>query len=210
MIWEKRQPFQGRHALNTARQDNAQHERQMNRSFGIRSVEIGYNVVNRIAASAKATPTIPARVYRPFRSGPSSAGSYASGLFSCNPIRKPGSCGLCNSAKTFLSITPDPSRASFMNLVNIPQNPVPALAEVGRMATRDGIGIRYALFPATGRPLKGTIVLLTGRNEFIEKYFETIGNLTANGFAVAAMDWRGQGGSGPHAEGSPARLCETL
>ncbi len=82
-----------------------------------------------------------------------------------------------------------------MNLVSTPQNPVPPLADAGRMVAHDGIGIRYALFPATGRPLKGTIVLLTGRNEFIEKYFETIGNLTAQGFGVAAMDWRGQGGS---------------
>jgi lysophospholipase len=63
------------------------------------------------------------------------------------------------------------------------------------MVARGGIGIRYALFPATGRPLKGTVVVLTGRNEFIEKYFETINSLNANGFAVAAMDWRGQGGS---------------
>lgn len=83
-----------------------------------------------------------------------------------------------------------------MNLVSTPSNPAPPLAEAGKMVARDGVEIRYALFAATGRPLKGTIVLLTGRNEFIEKYFETIGNLAAHGFAVAAMDWRGQGGSG--------------
>jgi lysophospholipase len=36
-------------------------------------------------------------------------------------------------------------------------------------------------------------VLLQGRAEFIEKYFETVRDLRARGFAVAAFDWRGQG-----------------
>jgi len=83
-----------------------------------------------------------------------------------------------------------------MTLVDLPQNPMPEHAEAGQMSARDGLSIRYALFPATARPLKGTVVLLTGRNECIEKYFETIGDLTARGFGVATMDWRGQGGSG--------------
>jgi lysophospholipase len=38
-------------------------------------------------------------------------------------------------------------------------------------------------------------VLLPGRSEIIEKYFETIADLTRRGFAVAALDPRGQGGS---------------
>ena len=37
--------------------------------------------------------------------------------------------------------------------------------------------------------------VLGGRGEFIEKYFEVAGDLLARGFGVAAMDWRGQGGS---------------
>jgi lysophospholipase len=32
-----------------------------------------------------------------------------------------------------------------------------------------------------------------GRAEFIEKYFETVRDLRARGFAVATLDWRGQG-----------------
>jgi lysophospholipase len=36
-------------------------------------------------------------------------------------------------------------------------------------------------------------VVLPGRAEFIEKYFETIAELLARGFAVVALDWRGQG-----------------
>ena len=43
---------------------------------------------------------------------------------------------------------------------------------------------------------RGTCVLLNGQTEFIEKYFEVIGELTTRGFTVATMDWRGQGGSG--------------
>lgn len=53
--------------------------------------------------------------------------------------------------------------------------------------------LRYALWNAPGTP-RGTILLLTGRGEFIEKYAtEVVGDLLARGFAVAALDWRGQG-----------------
>jgi lysophospholipase len=53
--------------------------------------------------------------------------------------------------------------------------------------------LRYALWNATGTS-RGTILLLTGRGEFIEKYAtEVVGELLARGFAVAALDWRGQG-----------------
>ena len=47
--------------------------------------------------------------------------------------------------------------------------------------------------PPPGR--KGTVCLFQGRAEFIEKYFETVRDLRARGFAVATIDWRGQGGS---------------
>jgi lysophospholipase len=42
---------------------------------------------------------------------------------------------------------------------------------------------------------RGVCVLLNGQTEFIEKYFEVIDDLRRRGFAVVAMDWRGQGGS---------------
>ncbi|MFX6288900.1 alpha/beta fold hydrolase, partial [Acinetobacter baumannii] len=42
---------------------------------------------------------------------------------------------------------------------------------------------------------RGTVCLLQGRAEFIEKYYETIHELRARGFAVVAFDWRGQGES---------------
>lgn len=57
-----------------------------------------------------------------------------------------------------------------------------------------GARLRAARFAPEGAK-RGTVMLLTGQSEFIEKYFEVIGDLTRRGFAVAAMDWRGQGGS---------------
>ncbi|MDU6835223.1 MAG: alpha/beta hydrolase, partial [Bradyrhizobium sp.] len=47
--------------------------------------------------------------------------------------------------------------------------------------------------PPSGR--KGTVCVFTGRSEMIEKYFETVRDLRDRGFAVAIIDWRGQGHS---------------
>jgi lysophospholipase len=79
-----------------------------------------------------------------------------------------------------------------MKLVSIPANPVPDDAIAGSIKTRDGVTLRYARFaPPPGR--KGTVCVLQGRAEFIEKYFETARDLRSRGFAVATFDWRGQG-----------------
>lgn len=80
-------------------------------------------------------------------------------------------------------------------LREIPGNPVPENANAGYLTARDGVKLRFARFGATGRPMKGTVVILPGRNECIEKYFETIGDLAARGLGSVMMDWRGQGGS---------------
>ena len=59
-----------------------------------------------------------------------------------------------------------------------------------------GASLRAARFaPASDVPDRGVCVLLNGQTEFIEKYFEVIDELRGRGFAVATMDWRGQGGS---------------
>jgi lysophospholipase len=59
-----------------------------------------------------------------------------------------------------------------------------------------GAQLRAARFPAAPDvPARGVCVLLNGQTEFIEKYFEVIDELRGRGFAVATMDWRGQGGS---------------
>jgi len=66
-----------------------------------------------------------------------------------------------------------------------------------------GATLRAARFEAAPDvPARGTCVLLNGQTEFIEKYFEVIDELRGRGFAVATMDWRGQGGSGRMTEDS--------
>lgn len=64
-------------------------------------------------------------------------------------------------------------------------------AKFSWLRTQDGVRLRAAFWP--GRRLAGTVLILQGRTEYIEKYYETIGELRARGFAAAAFDWRGQG-----------------
>jgi lysophospholipase len=80
-----------------------------------------------------------------------------------------------------------------MKLVSIPANPVPEGATIGVLKTPDGVSIRFARWPAPPSNRKGTVCLFQGRIEFIEKYFEVVRELNARGFAVATLDWRGQG-----------------
>ncbi|MEM9617337.1 MAG: alpha/beta hydrolase [Pseudomonadota bacterium] len=77
------------------------------------------------------------------------------------------------------------------DFIRIPANPVPAGGEALEIETTDNATLRMALFPTDNA--KGTVVLLNGRCEFIEKYFEVIEDLRARGLNVATMDWRGQG-----------------
>lgn len=74
-------------------------------------------------------------------------------------------------------------------------NPVPGNRTVGYFTGHGGKQLRYAIFRASRHIARGTVVLLHGRNECIEKYFETVSDLTAMGFWVATFDTRGQGGS---------------
>ncbi|MGV7212484.1 alpha/beta fold hydrolase [Bradyrhizobium sp. UFLA05-112] len=81
-----------------------------------------------------------------------------------------------------------------MTLVSIPANPVPENVVSGTLKTPDGAELRFARWaPPAGR--KGTVCVFTGRSESIEKYFETVRDLRDRGFAVAMIDWRGQGHS---------------
>jgi lysophospholipase len=85
-----------------------------------------------------------------------------------------------------------PAPARPMELVSIPANPAPDGATVGMLRTPDGVGIRFARWePPPGR--KGTLCVFPGRAEFIEKYFEVVNDARERGFAVAMIDWRGQG-----------------
>ena len=81
-----------------------------------------------------------------------------------------------------------------MKLVSIPANPVPDDVVVGTLKTPDRVDLRFARWaPPAGR--KGTVCIFQGRAEFIEKYYEMARELRARGFAVATLDWRGQGHS---------------
>ena len=73
------------------------------------------------------------------------------------------------------------------------ERPTPQL---GTLSAHDGLPLRTAVWPAPPGGARGTVVLLQGRAEFIEKYGETVDDLRARGFAVYALDWRGQGRSG--------------
>lgn len=82
-----------------------------------------------------------------------------------------------------------------MQLVSIPTNPLPSGANSGMFPGHDGMPLRFARWEATRGPRRGTVCLLQGRGEYIEKYFEVVAELRRRGFAVATFDWRGQGGS---------------
>ena len=71
----------------------------------------------------------------------------------------------------------------------------PQGAHVAMFETSDGVRLRYAAFPKGSGAARGTVCLVQGRTEFIEKYFETIADFQSRGFSVATFDWRGQGGS---------------
>ncbi len=77
----------------------------------------------------------------------------------------------------------------------VPSNPMPEGGRVGYFKTADNVRLRYGIWPKTSSTSKGTICLVHGRTEFIEKYFETIADFQERGFQVATFDWRGQGGS---------------
>ncbi len=67
---------------------------------------------------------------------------------------------------------------------------VPPEGQVMWRYTVDGVRIRVGVW--TGGS-KGTVFILTGRSEYIEKYGPTIGKLLSGGYSVVTCDWRGQG-----------------
>lgn len=57
----------------------------------------------------------------------------------------------------------------------------------------DDIRLRLALWNGTGPDPAGTVLLFPGRTEYIEKYAPIAHILNEEGYAVLAIDWRGQG-----------------
>jgi lysophospholipase len=67
------------------------------------------------------------------------------------------------------------------------------LSECTYFTSGERISIRYHRWLITGRHPIGTVILLGGRKEFLEKYIETANDLNRMGFDVYSFDWRGQG-----------------
>ncbi len=82
-------------------------------------------------------------------------------------------------------------------------NPAPPGAVVAGVRTSDKVVLRVARW-SSGESSAGTVAVFPGRAEFIEKYFEVVGELLHRRFDVVVMDWRGQGGSDRLA-GDPAK-----
>lgn len=60
-----------------------------------------------------------------------------------------------------------------------------------RLVAKDGVTLEARIWaPAHS---KGTLVILTGRTEYTQKYSAFATQMTTEGWAVTAMDWRGQG-----------------
>ncbi len=87
-----------------------------------------------------------------------------------------------------------PSSGRRMTLASASDNPAPEGAIEERLRTADGVGLRAVRWTPAGAT-RGSVAILEGRGEFVEKYFEMARDLLARGFAVAVLDWRGQGGS---------------
>lgn len=82
-----------------------------------------------------------------------------------------------------------------MDLISLYKNPTPEMAVTGKVEVDQRVFLRYARWAPTTNYVRGTVVVVQGRSEFIEKYFETVSDLRRRGFWVATFDWRGQGGS---------------
>jgi lysophospholipase len=81
-----------------------------------------------------------------------------------------------------------------MELHEIQGFSAPPGAVAGELTTADGVRLRFARWTAPRSP-RGTVCVISGRSEMIERYYEVVGDLLSRGFAVAMFDWRGQGGS---------------
>jgi lysophospholipase len=78
------------------------------------------------------------------------------------------------------------------DLFVIPENPLPDGAEIAWIRSRDAVKLRTVRWIAPFGS-RGTVVVLHGYSEFIEKYFEVIAELRDRQFDVVAIDWRGHG-----------------
>lgn len=79
-----------------------------------------------------------------------------------------------------------------MKLASVAGFPVPKGLRSGSITTKDGTKLRYAICCDTAGA-RGTVCLFQGRRGYIERDYEVIEDLRKRGFAIATIDWRGQG-----------------
>lgn len=59
------------------------------------------------------------------------------------------------------------------------------------LRTEDDVRIRMGAWPLEGA--RGTVLMMPGRTEYVEKYAPAAGEFAARGYASVTVDWRGQG-----------------
>ena len=88
------------------------------------------------------------------------------------------------------------ARAEDAPIVEVPGASMPPGGRANWLTAPDGTRLRVLIWSPEQLGLeapRGSVILFNGRTEYAEKYFEVIGELVARGFAVATLDWRGQG-----------------
>ena len=76
-----------------------------------------------------------------------------------------------------------------------PRRHIPDGMTFAEWRTPDNWPLRSFSWPQPGAT-RGSLLFLTGRADFIEKYLEILIHWHAAGWNIAGFDWRGQGGSG--------------
>lgn len=80
-------------------------------------------------------------------------------------------------------------------------------AHFGTWRAPDGFGLRRMDWPQPpGGPIRGSLLFLGGRSDFIEKYLEPLAHWHGRGWSVSTLDWRGQGASRAADERVPGHL----
>jgi lysophospholipase len=87
---------------------------------------------------------------------------------------------------------------------------LPAGGERVWLTMRDGWRVRGEIWPGGNGGSSGTVLLMGGRGDFVEKYCEALHDLVDAGFAVASFDWRGQGLSGRLAANPMQGHCDSF
>ena len=76
-----------------------------------------------------------------------------------------------------------------------PRRAIPAGMTFSSWCAADGWPLRCFAWPQVSAA-RGSMLFLTGRGDFVEKYLEVLAHWHAQGWELAGFDWRGQGGSG--------------